>query len=112
VTILACIYIAVGTAGFVYHWKDFQAKHGFQGDAIGIELTEILAVVCGGYMLSGQNWARWLALGWMALHVVVSIFHTVQEFAIHCLFCAAIGWLLFRPEAARYFRGARAREMK
>jgi hypothetical protein len=111
VTILACVYLAVGTAGFVYHWRDFRARRSFQDDAIWIEVTEVLAVVCGGYLLRGQNWARWLALGWMAFHVVVSFFHTAREFAIHCLFCVVIGWILFRPAAANYFRGAGAKPM-
>lgn len=107
VTILACIYIAVGTVGFVYHLTEFQVGHAFQYDGVWIELTEFLAVLCGGFMLRGRNWARWLALAWMAFHVVLSFFHAFQEFAIHCLFFAAIAWFLFRAEAARYFRGSR-----
>jgi hypothetical protein len=106
-TILAYIYIAVGAIGFVYRLNEFQARHAFQYDAVLVELTELLAIVCGGFMLQGKNWARWLALAWMAFHVVLSLFHNLQEFAIHCLFCAVIAWFLFRPEAARYFRRAR-----
>ena len=101
VTILACIYLAVGALGFVFHFKELWA---LQSDSILVELTELLAIVSGAFLLLGRNWARWLALAWMALHVVVSAFHTFREFAIHCLFCAVIAWLLFRPAAARYFR--------
>jgi hypothetical protein len=54
-------------------------------------------------MLRGRNWARWIALAWIAFHVIVSAFHTVAEFSMHLLFFAAIAWGLFRPEAARYF---------
>jgi hypothetical protein len=108
-TILGCIYIAVGTVGFVHHFKEFDGRHAFQYDAVWIELTELLAIVCGGFILRGQNWARWLALAWMAFHVVLSVFDAWPKFAIHCLFCAVIAWLLFRPDATRYFRRARVK---
>jgi hypothetical protein len=97
--------------GCVYHFTEFQTRHTFQYDAVWIELTELLAILCGGFMLRGQNWARWLALAWMACHVVLSFFHAFQEFAIHCLFCGVIAWILFRREAAPYFRGARVKTM-
>lgn len=107
VTIVACVYIAVGTIGFAYHFAEFLKRQSFQYDAFWIELTEFLAILCGAFMLRGHNWARWLALAWIAFHVVLSAFRAPPEFAIHCLFCAVIAWLLFRPEAARYFRGPR-----
>jgi hypothetical protein len=60
---------------------------------------------CGEF---GQNWARWLALAWIAFHVVLSALHPIPELIIHAVFCAVFAWLLFRPEAARYFRGAQS----
>lgn len=109
VTILGCIYIAVGTVGFAYYLTEFRTLHAFPSDGVWIELTELLAVLCGGFMLRGRNWARWLALAWMAFHVVLSFFHAFQEFAIHCLFFAAIAWFLLRPETARYFHSGRVK---
>jgi hypothetical protein len=103
VTILGCLYIGVGTIGFAYHFTELLA---FQYDGLWVELIEILAILCGAFMLRGHNWARWVALAWIAFHVILSAFHAFREFAIHCLFCAVIAWFLFRPEAARYFRGA------
>jgi hypothetical protein len=102
VMILACVYMAVGTIGFAYHFTQLLAS---QPDAIWVELTELLAIVCGAGMLRGYNWARWLAVSWIAAHVILSAFHSVREFAIHGLLCAVIVWLLFRPPAARFFRG-------
>jgi hypothetical protein len=107
VTILACLYIGVGTIGFVSHFSDVHATNAFRYDGIWIEVVEILAIVCGAFMLRGRNWARWLAIAWMAFHVVLSVFGAFHEFAIHTVFCAAIAWFLFRPDAARYFRGVR-----
>jgi hypothetical protein len=101
VTILACVYLAVGAGGFVVHFRELLARHP---DAVGIELTELTAVVCGVFLLRGQNWARWLALAWIAFHVILSAFHAIPELAIHALFFAAFAWVLLRPEATRYFR--------
>jgi hypothetical protein len=107
VTILGCLYIGVGTMGFVYHFTELMARKAFHFDILLIEAVEIIAIIGGAFMLRGQNWARWVAFAWIAFHVIVSAFHPFREFAIHLLFCAAIGWLLFRPDASRYFRGAR-----
>jgi hypothetical protein len=103
VTIIAALYLAVGAGGFAVHFRELLARHP---DAVGIELTELTAILCGVFILRGHNWARWLALAWIAFHVVLSAFHAFPEFAIHSLFCAVIAWFLFRPDAARYFRGA------
>ena len=106
VTILAWLYIAVGTIGFVSHFRAITARNAFRYDGIWIEIVELLAIVCGAFMLRGHNWARWLTIAWMAFHVVLS-FGAYLEFAIHALFCAAIAGILFRPVAERYFRGKR-----
>ena len=109
VTILALVYIAVGTTGFIYHFADFRTGNAFHNDVILIEFTELLAVTCGAFLLRGQNWARWLALAWMAFHVVLSAFHAFGEFAIHALFCAIIVWVLLRDHSASYFNRQRVK---
>jgi hypothetical protein len=106
VTLLAWLYIATGTIGFITHWSGFQVANAFQFDNLPIELVELVAVISGAFMLRGHDWARWLALAWIAFHVVLSAFHSLSELAAHGLFCAVIAWILFRPEAVRYFRGA------
>ena len=110
VTVLAWVYIGVGTIGFVSHFTEIHARNAFQYDGILIEVVEVLAIVCGAFMLRSHNWARWLAIAWMAFHVVLSAFGAFHEFAVHSLFCAAIVWLLFRPAAVRYFRGGRTEQ--
>jgi hypothetical protein len=106
VTILGCLYLAVGIIGFVYHGKESLSRSAFQSDVIWIELTEFAAIVSGAFILRGHNWARWLAVAWIAFHVIISAFNALPEFAIHCLFCAVIAWILFRPAAGQYFRSA------
>ena len=59
-------------------------------------------------MLRGHNWARWLAVAWIAFHVILSAFHSVQEAAFHALLCAVIIWSLFRAGSAGYFRGIKS----
>jgi hypothetical protein len=107
VTILACVYIVVGTIGFAYYFTQFHARDAFRFEGVWVEIVRFIAIICGAFMLRGRNWARWLALAWIAFHVVLSAFHGFNEFAIHSLLCAVIAWFLFRPEAARYFRGSR-----
>jgi hypothetical protein len=101
VTILACVYLAVGALGFAYH---FRGLLSLQRDIVWAELTEFLAIVAGASMLRGHNWARWLALAWIVFHVILSAFDRLHGLAVHSLLCAVIAWILFRPEAARYFR--------
>jgi hypothetical protein len=107
VTILAWVYIAMGAVGVVYHLPELDANNALQFDGVWIELVRLLAVVAGVFMLRGQNWARWVAVAWIAFHVIIGALHSLQQFAIHCLFCAVIAFFLFRPDATRYFRGGR-----
>jgi hypothetical protein len=107
VTILAWVYIVVGTIGFVYHFSNFAMRHAFDRDVILVEFTELSAIAAGAFMLRGHNWARWLAVLWMAFHVVLSAFDAFYAVAIHSLFLAVIAWFLFRPPAAFYFRAPR-----
>lgn len=100
VLIVACLYILVGIVGFSYHFPELL-KH--QPETVWIELTELLPIVCGVFLLRRCNWARWLALAWMALHVAIS-FPVLRQVLVHSLFLAVIAWALFRPAASRYFR--------
>ena len=97
VTIIAWVYIAVGVGGFAVHFHDLRRV-----DTLEVELTELLAALSGVFILRGQNWARWLALAWIAAHTIFSAFNSFPEFAVHAVFTGIIGWVLFRP-AARYF---------
>jgi hypothetical protein len=104
VAIVAGVYIAAGVAGFVVHGKELTARSAFQPDVPWLVLVPLLAIVAGVYMLLARNWARWLALAWMLFHVVLSAFHSLQQFAVHAVMLALFAYLLFRPEATSYFR--------
>ncbi len=98
VTIIGCVYVLVGAVGFVAHFASFRELDTWEA-----ELTESLAVLSGAFMLRGQNWARWLAVAWIAFHVALS-FGSLSQVVIHSLFLGAIAWILFRADAGRYFR--------
>jgi len=102
VLIVACLYILVGAAGLAGHLPRHMVFHQ---DDVWIELTEFLALVAGIFMLRGHNWARWLAIAWIAFHVAIS-WPAVSKIAIHSVFLAVIAWLLFRADARRYFDGS------
>ncbi len=102
VVVIACVYLAVGILGFIFHFRDLRHP-----DGISIEITEIVAIIAGAFMLRAKNWARWLALVWMAFHVVLSAFGAFRELAIHSLILIVIAWFLFRSDARRYFRPAK-----
>lgn len=100
VWVLSWLYIAVGTVAFVYYLPALAAD---QAEGVLIEVTEILAILSGIFMFLGRNWARWLALAWMAFHVVIS-FPVVRQVVNHSIILGLIAWLLFRQDARRYFQ--------
>jgi hypothetical protein len=101
VVFLSCFYIAVGIIGLVVNLPKLIA---LQRDSMWIELTELLALIAGAFMFRGCNWARWLALVWMAFHVAIS-FPVLRQIAMHSMIFTVIAWLLLRPDAGRYFAG-------
>jgi hypothetical protein len=106
VVVIAAVYMAAGVIGIGFHLSELKLEHPFQYDIIWISLVRVIAIVCGVYMLRGRNWARWVAIAWIAFHVVLSIFHSWSEFLAHSLLCAVFAYFLFRPQANRYFHAA------
>jgi hypothetical protein len=103
VTGIAWLFIAVGTAMFLFHSPGLLHPHW---DDFLVEFTELLALLAGIYMLRKKNWARWLALAWMAFHIVLSAFPPFKGLVVHVLIFAGITYLLLQSDAAEYFRGS------
>ena len=97
------MYILVGAGGLAAHFSALLTPDAWR-EGVWIELTELLALISGVFLLRGRNWARWLALAWVAFHVILSALHPLRELAIHLVFCAGIAWVLFRSAAVRYFQ--------
>src|SRR6266566_4527727 len=103
VTILACIYIGVGAVGFVYHLREILARHAFHNGDFLVELTEFVAIVCGAFLLRGHNWARWLALAWVAFHVGLSFFDLLPQVVVHGFILLLIAYFPLLPFSRSYF---------
>jgi hypothetical protein len=104
VTILALVLLLAGIVGFIYHAPDLKNWHPFPWDAILIEFIRVLAVIAAIYMVRGRDWARWLALSWIAFHVIISALHSWGEFAMHAAILAIFAYILLSPAATAYFR--------
>jgi hypothetical protein len=106
VTAVSLLLITAGTVGLLYHFKELDPRRPFENAAVWLELVRLLAIVAGSFMLRGQNWARWLAIVWVAFHVIVGALHSVGQFAFHAALCVVFGYILLRRPAAEYFQGS------
>ena len=104
VTAISWALIASGGAGLAFHLTEFATVDKL--DYGLASLVRALAIVAGGFMLRGSNWARWLSMLWIASHVIISAFHPVTELAIHILVFAVFAFVLFRSDGSDYFRRA------
>lgn len=102
VTGIAWLFIVVGTMAFVFHFPELVK---LEKDAYAIEVTELLGLIAGIFMLRGKNWARWLALAWAAFHVLITAFPPFHGLVVHVLIFAGIATILLRSDARQYFRG-------
>jgi hypothetical protein len=100
VTLIACLYILVGVVGSAAH---LIGLHGLESDVLWAVLVNLTALIGGVWMLRRQNWARWLAIGWMTFHVILSVSHSPRELIIHALLLVAIAFFLFRPRVSAWF---------
>ncbi len=103
ITSLSWLYIAVGSLGTAGHYGNFLTHKPTVSEFAWITVLGVAAVVAGVFMLRGLSWARWLAIAWMAAHVVISVFHPLSELIIHCTLLALFSYLLFRRDAREYF---------
>ena len=110
IAVISWLFIAVGVITFasgllppsqrIAELKQHPFEFGL------IQAVRILATVAGAFMLCGFNWARWLLIGWLAFHVILSASHSTRELAVHTLLMVVVAYFLFQPKATAYFRGA------
>lgn len=103
ITAVGLLFLVTGIVTFGFHLSRSWGRDAMQPDMLLVLSISLLALVAGIFMLAGSNWARWLALAWLAFHVVISALNSWRETAVHALLLALIAWLLLRPEAARWF---------
>jgi hypothetical protein len=103
VTVVAALYVAVGALNLAYYLVPSIAGHMQPGELLLAEATEAVAVVSGAFMLRGARWAQWLALAWIAFHVMISV-GSVQKIAVHGLLLVIIAVCLLHRRARAYFQ--------
>jgi hypothetical protein len=106
ITVIGCLFVAAGVVGIAYHATEFNTQHPFEYEIVWACFVRLLAILGGAFVLRGNNRARWLLLVWIAYHVILSAFHSASEFVVHSLLLAVVAYVLFRPQASAYFRGA------
>ncbi len=99
ITVISWIFITVGIVALSYH-----ALHPSEESLVWVCFVRILAIVGGGFLLRGANWARWLLVVWLGYHVILSILHSAMAVGIHTVLLAAIAYFLFRPQSSTFFR--------
>jgi hypothetical protein len=102
VTILGCLFIAVGLTGLVYH----LSQRPLDRWVALISLIQVVAVVGGVFLLKGRNWARWLMLVWLGFHVGVSAFHSLSDCIAHAVLLLVVAYFLLTPPDSQYFQAS------
>ena len=100
IIVIGALFIVAGAAGLIYHLHDQPFDRG----ALLLLFVRLLAVVSGIFLLLGHNWARWLLIAWLAFHVSISAFHSIEQTVVHALLLAVVAYFLFRPPASTYLK--------
>ena len=116
VTVIAWVFVVVGAAGLLMDlWPLVTpgaarqlAKLKADGVAdLGPAWTLRLAAIVGGvWLLRGRNWARWLLVAWMAIHVGISAVHSWPEALMHTAIFVPMIYFLFAGPGRLYFQAS------
>jgi uncharacterized membrane protein HdeD (DUF308 family) len=98
VLLISILYILAGGAGVIYHFND-----PIDGEYFWLLFLRLLAVVGGIFALHGANWARWLLVLWIALHLGFSLFHSWREGLAHGVLLVITIVGLFNGKAKGWF---------
>ena len=102
VTLVALILAGSGVVGLIYHGSELSASTPLLSEEYAVLLLRVVAIVAGVFLFRGANWARWVAVAWIALHVVISIPDAGKTFA-HVVILAIFALVLFSGNARTWF---------
>ena len=105
VIVVSVLLIATGIGGSIQHRASILAA---ERDGLTLAMVEAAAITAGVFMLLGYGWARWLAMAWISFHVVISVFHPLEQLLVHVLVFAFFAFALFRRGSRDYFTARRA----
>jgi hypothetical protein len=112
ILVVGALFIAVGVLDVYRGLAPLLDRAGtprLASDDVQVLAIGAAAIVGGGFLLRGRNWARWLLAAWMGLHVALSAAHP-SELAAHGAIFAVLLFFLFRPAVAPFFRQRDARQ--
>jgi hypothetical protein len=100
VTVSGWLFVALGIFATV-----FQLSHGrLDHWMIVIVLEEFVAIAAGVFLLRGARWARWLALAWIAGHVIAFAFISWSSALPELALLLVFGYALLGPPTSQYFQ--------
>ena len=108
VVVVAILLVLAGAAGLA---GDFMNSHSLSAnhfESVWMALVNLLGIVAAVFLFRGSNWARWLAIAWMAFHVAISFLNAWQQVVMHGLILLLIVLILFRRDARAYFGAPQA----
>lgn len=104
VLIVAILLILAGVVGFIYHLQDFADPNQKLYETTLVELLRIVAIIAGILLLRANNLGRWLAIGWVLLHVIISMFNSLEQTLMHIGVLVVVAVLLFLPVSVKFFK--------
>jgi hypothetical protein len=103
VIVIAALLILAGLAELAGDFMNRYPLSAGHYESVWIAGVHLLAIVAGAFILRGDNWARWLAIAWMAFHVAISFGHAWQVLAPHAILMVLFAYGLFRADARAWF---------
>ena len=104
VLVIGALFVALGCLdlyrGVAPLWRDAGR---LAGDDWLVLAIGVAALVGGVFLVAGHNWARWLLVAWMALHVAISVGDPLRLVG-HAVIFGLLTFLLFRGRAGEHFR--------
>jgi hypothetical protein len=108
ITVVAALFLVGGVIGVGRTFTEGALHRAFLTSGLWVLLLNLVAFVCGIFLWLGRDWARWLAVAWMAAHVSISLLNSLQEAMVHCAFLLLIAYMVFRPDAQAWFRARKS----
>jgi hypothetical protein len=103
VTVVAVLLMLTAAFGLLGDYLNFKSLATDHYETVWIAAIDLLGMAIGAFILRGRNWARWLAMVWMAFHVAISFFDSIEKVLIHSIVLALFAWGLFRGPARIFF---------
>jgi hypothetical protein len=104
VALICALFLIAGAVGILYHAIELKLSSAPEPNQLLVLFVRLLAIIGAIFAFRGKNWARWLLVLWMALHVVISAFNSASQTIVHAALLAVIAWFLFRRPSSNFFQ--------